>query len=356
MRDAIVFSGTIWESCNVLERFSTALSMNGLRVLYCENPVSRIKNQKPRTEGIEPNIVRLRPEIWGHRLNQIPVLARMQSRMAARQMLSAAKEMRFQRSLFIYSYMGRMLPLVRIMKDNGSFLIHICMDYPEPELAEHSSLADQTMVIPSAGFQDLRVTLGDRVILLPQLGPPSRNGTSVQSADADPETLRAIPRPRLAYLGIPQDRLAVSLLREVLVAMPDWHFVFFGPASYLNLPNAHALPWMPFTEITRIAAASDLGFMPYDCDDARQYNSVPLKLLDHFALGMPVVSTPIASLLEHSSIAYLGKTSGELIRAVEDALREPPESPKRIARKQFAEEHSLRNIATFLSKVLPLQD
>ncbi len=235
-------------------------------------------------------------------------------------------------------------------------MIHICMDFPEPELEEHSSLANLTMVIPSAGFQELRPTLGDRVVHLPQLGPPTQNGTSVQSTDAEPEVLRAIPRPRLTYLGVPQNRLAFSLLREVLAARPDWHFVFFGPANYLTLPNAHALPWMPFTEITKIAAASDLGFMPYDCGDARQYNSVPLKLLDHFALGKPVVSTPIASLLEYSSVAYLGNTPGELIQAIEDALRESPESPKRIRRKQIAEEHSLRNIATFLSGVLPLKD
>jgi hypothetical protein len=249
-----------------------------------------------------------------------------------------------------------MLPIARSMKDHGCFLIHICMDYPEPELEDHYSLADLTMVIPSAGFQALRAVLGDRAIHLPQMGPPASNGSGLHSAAVEPEALGTIPHPRLIYLGIPQNRLAYSLVREVMVTRPDWHFVFFGPPDYLDLPNAHALPWMPFTEITRIAAASDLGFMPYDCSDARQYNSEPLKLLDHFALGQAVVSTPIASLLELSGVAYLGNTSGELIHAVEEALCEPPESPKRIRRMQIAEEHSLPNTAAFLNNVLPVKE
>ncbi len=333
-----------------------ALSISGSRVLYCENPISRIKNRRLRLETVEPNILRFWPTIWGHRLNRVPALARTQSQMAARQILGAAKKIGFQRPLFAYPFLGRMLPLARAMKDRGCFLIHICMDYPEPELVEHSSLADLTMVIPIAGFQAVRAALGDRALHFPQMGPPVCNGNGLHSTASEPEALCAIPRPRLTYMGIPQNRLAFSLLRDVLVARPDWHFIFFGPADYLQLPNAHALPWMPFKEISKIAAASDVGFMPYDCSDARQFNSEPLKLLDHFALGMPVVSTPIASLLELSDVAYLGNTPGELIHAIEEALREPPESLKRIRRMQIAEEHSLRNIAAFLAKVLPERD
>ena len=339
-----------------MERFSMALSLGGSRVLYCENPISRIKNRKLRPETIAQNILRFWPAIWGHRLNRFPALARGQSHMAARQIWDAAKEMGLQRPLFVYPYLGRMLPLASAMKDQGCSLIHVCMDYPEGDFEEHYSLADLTMVIPSAGFQVARTAVGNRAIHLPQMGPPTMNGNRPHAEVVEPEILRAIPRPRLTYLGIPQKRLAFSLLRDVLIARPDWHFVYFGPANYLQLPNAHALPWMPFKEITNIAAASDVGFMPYDCSDARQYNSEPLKLLDHFTLGMPVVSTPIASLLALSDVAYLGNTRDELIRAIEEALQETPESAKRIRRMEIAEEHSLQNTAAFLSKVLLVKE
>src|SRR5579862_6515624 len=113
-------------------------------------------------------------------------------------------------------------------------------------------------------------------------------------------------------------------------------------------PNAHALPWMSASELGQVIASCDVGFMPYNCSDPVQYNCVPLKLLDYFGEGMPVVATPILSMLEMRDVVYLGETASELIDATQEALNEPPESPKRARRKKIAREHSLENIASLL--------
>ena len=83
---------------------------------------------------------------------------------------------------------------------------------------------------------------------------------------------------------------------------------------------------------------------------------MPLKLLDHFAVGTPIVGTPILSFRELGDLVYLGENAGELIRAVECALTEPPDSPKRARRKEIARDHSLENIAALLGRVLPPHD
>jgi hypothetical protein len=355
MRDAIVYSGSAWESCNVCERFAIALVQLGSRVLYCDNPASNIKGQITEMKKIAPEIHRIRPAIWGQRLNKIPPFKLVQSRMVTKQIIEAANQLKLRKPFFIYSYMGKQLAVSRQMKRSGYSLIHICMDYPEPELSEHAALADHTFVIPRAGLEPLRKMVGDRAILLPQLGPPAQKESTANS-EALLATLDSIPHPRLTYLGVPQSRLDLSILRAVLEARPDWHFIHFGPAHTLQFKNAHVLRWGPQADLAKVVAATDVGFMPYDCADPREYNCVPLKMLDHFAVGTPIAATPIATFQELSDVVYLGKNGEELSHAIESALAEPPDSPKRARRKEIAREHSLANIAEFLEKVLPLHD
>jgi hypothetical protein len=355
MRDAIVYSGTVWETCNVCERFALALLQVGARVLYCANPASNIKRPAPAMKEIQAGIYGIWPGFWGQRLNQIPPLASLQSRMVAKQIAAAANKLELRKPFFVYAYMGKMLPVCHEMKRSGYFLVHICMDYPEPELSEHASLADHTFVIPRAGLEPLRRIIGDRVVLLPQLGPPTQKerdgGSTIEIA-----ALQSIPHPRLTYLGVPQSRLDLKILRAVLQARPDWHFIHFGPADTLPFKNAHSLPWGSQSDLAQVVATTDVGFMPYDCADAREINAVPLKMLDYFGAGTPIAATPIIAFQEVSDVVYLGKDAGELIHAVESALSEPPDSPKRARRKEIAREHSLENIAAFLSKVLHLHD
>src|SRR5579864_9314216 len=206
MRDAIIFSGTVWQSWNVFERFAVVLSQLGVRVLYCENPVSRTKASSSPPDKIAPGIYRFRPQIWGHRLNGIPPLAAMQSRMVADQVDAAAKKLDLRRPLFIYGYMGRLLPICNQMQRRGYFLIHVSMDKPQNQLLEHASIATTTFVIPRTSYCELRAKLGDRVVNLPQLGSMENKELEASKALAEPEVFGSIPRPRLTYLGVPQTR------------------------------------------------------------------------------------------------------------------------------------------------------
>ena len=356
MRDAIIFSGMAWESWNVFERFSVALSQLGVRVLYCENPVSRTKNAASPPDEVVPGVFRFRPRIWGHRLNSFSPIARMQSRMVAEQIEAAANKLNLQKPLFIYGYMAQLLPLGQQMQRRGCTLIHVSMDKPQNQLVEHASIAAMTLVIPQASYDELRAKLGDRVVKLPQLGSMVRNNSELSPKMEDPIALRSIPHPRLIYIGAPPISINASAIREILAAHPEWHFVHFGTPDTLNLPNVHALPWMSKVDLANVITASDVAFMPYDCANEQSFNCVPLKLLDHFAVGTPVVSTPIISVQDLSDVVYLGKNVAELTNAIESALSESSDSPKRARRKGIAREHSLENIAAFLAKVLPLND
>jgi hypothetical protein len=94
--------------------------------------------------------------------------------------------------------------------------------------------------------------------------------------------------------------------------------------------------------------------MPYYCYDEQALHCVPLKLLDYFAFGIPVVSTPIVHLWDYEDLIYFGDTAEELALAVKAALSEPIDSPKRTARVEIARKHSLESLALALRQCLDL--
>ena len=78
---------------------------------------------------------------------------------------------------------------------------------------------------------------------------------------------------------------------------------------------------------------------------------MPLKVFDYFHAGLPVVSTPIVNLWEFSDTIYFGDDAEELCRAVQSALDEPADSPKKSARIAIAKEHSIDTLATTLREI-----
>jgi hypothetical protein len=248
-----------------------------------------------------------------------------------------------------------MEPLCREMRAAGFPLVHICMDYPEPYQYELIALSDQTLVIPKAVFHKLKSRFGKKIHWIPQsihLPPRSRDPTR---PPRESELLARVPRPRLGYLGPIFARVNLPLLREVLLAHPEWQFICFGGADDLHLPNAHSSEWLRPEALPSYIASVDVGVMPYDCFEEKNLHCVPLKLFDYFLAGIPVVATPAISLWEFSDLIYFGETAEEFSRAICCALQEPTTSPKRELRKEVARAHSTEALGRRLTEVLALQ-
>lgn len=166
--------------------------------------------------------------------------------------------------------------------------------------------------------------------------------------DSNVDEFPEIPRPRLGYLGPVTNRLNTQLPAQVLSSRPDWHFIHFGADKCLPIANVHAIPWREAKNLGEVIANLDVGFMPYDCYDNKNFHCMPLKLFDYFSKGIPVVSTPIVNLWEFSDTIYFGDDAEELCRAVQSALDEPVDSPKKAARIAIAKEHSIDALAAAL--------
>jgi glycosyltransferase involved in cell wall biosynthesis len=354
MRDAILFSGWVWETFNVPERFALALAHTGVKVLYCENPVSRFFRTGRKLEEVFPGVHAYGPEFLGHRLNAIPGMVYFQCRMLAAEVASLSTSLGLRDPLFVYPHLKNFTPLCRLMKHRGFPLVHLCIDYPEPYQEEQIALADRCLVIPPGVFRELRERHGDKVSLIEQLYYAGEDAAMGPSSDIARDLLHTIPHPRLAYLGPASNRLDLPLTKELLREHPEWQLITFGGDRCVSLPNVHALPWINWQEIPAIVRSCDVGFMPYERTTQKNLQCVPLKLFDYFAAGLPVVSTPISYVQVMNGLVYVGDSASSLAIAVRQALAEPPNSLAKERRKQIAQAHSIEVISAELGRIAGL--
>ncbi|HEU5411612.1 MAG TPA: hypothetical protein VFU57_11370 [Candidatus Acidoferrales bacterium] len=351
IRDAIVMSGWSWRNYNVPERVALALSYLGAKVLYCENPSSCLRKVATEVTEVFPGIFRLQPRFLGHRLNRIHLgLDYVQARMLSTQVQKCAASVGLRSPLFIYPHGEFFVPLCREFKKRGFPLVHCCFDYPERGQERHIELSDFTLTLSKSIFHPLRAKYGPKIAIVPQVR--WIEGDESEEACVLPAELAVIPRPRLGYIGLVSNRLNLGILHQLLLSRPEWHFVHFGDSKCLPLANVHTIAWRDPGNLDRLIANLDIGFMPYNCSNNKDFHCMPLKVFDYFNAGVPVVSTPIVNLWEYSDTIYFGDTAEELITAVESALDEPADSPRRSLRRNIAKRQSISALAESLSRIL----
>src|SRR5437868_1746511 len=119
---------------------------------------------------------------------------------------------------------------------------------------------------------------------------------------ADPDDQGGIPRPRLGYCGVIDERMDLDLLRIVAEARPDWQFVMVGPVvkiSSSDLPqgaNIHYLGAKGYHTLPSYMAGWDVGLLPFARNESTRFIS-PTKTPEYLAAGIPVVSTPITDVV-----------------------------------------------------------
>jgi glycosyltransferase involved in cell wall biosynthesis len=108
-------------------------------------------------------------------------------------------------------------------------------------------------------------------------------------------------------------------------ARPDWSLVLVGPcdtnAGILSRhKNVRFVGKVPYADIPRYAAAFDVGLIPFVLDKMTVAVN-PLKLLEYFACGIPVVSTPLPEVARFGDLVRIGRNIEEFTDGIERALR-----------------------------------
>ena len=119
-----------------------------------------------------------------------------------------------------------------------------------------------------------------------------------RTVDVDPPDQALIPRPRLGFFGVIDERMDLELLEGVAAARPDWHLVMLGPVVKIDpsqLPrraNIHYLGSKSYEELPEYLAGWDVALLPFARNEATRFIS-PTKTPEYMAAAKPVVSTSI---------------------------------------------------------------
>ena len=124
-----------------------------------------------------------------------------------------------------------------------------------------------------------------------------------RSIAVEPPDQASIPRPRLGFAGVIDERMDIDLLVAVAEGQPQWHFVLVGPVVKIDpdlLPkrsNIHYLGSKPYADLPGYMAGWDMALLPFARNDATRYIS-PTKTPEYLAAGKPVVSTSIRDVVK----------------------------------------------------------
>jgi UDP-galactopyranose mutase len=148
-----------------------------------------------------------------------------------------------------------------------------------------------------------------------------------------------IPRPRIGYFGVIDERIDYDLLRGVAAARPDWQLVLIGPTAKIDpatLPraaNIHYLGSRTYAELPEYIAGWDVAMLPFARNDATRFIS-PTKTPEYLAAGKPVVSTSIRDVVRpygEQGLVRIADTVEDFVAATAAALRDEPAARLRAA-------------------------
>ena len=171
-----------------------------------------------------------------------------------------------------------------------------------------------------------------------------------QAAGAPPD-IAGSTTPVAGYVGALRSWFDYELIGRLARAMPDVLFAIVGPLDF-DFRNAHLrsipnLRWIgrrEYTDMPRYIGRFNVCLIPF-VEGKVSATTNPVKVFEYFALGKPVVSTPMHELDAFARQGYVRLARGE--REFADAIRSAlAERDERCAagRRAVARAHSWRSL------------
>jgi UDP-galactopyranose mutase len=144
----------------------------------------------------------------------------------------------------------------------------------------------------------------------------------------EPGDQEDLPRPRLGFYGVIDERFDTELLDAVAKMRPNWSFVMVGPVVKIapddlpKRPNIHYLGGKTYDQLPSYLSGWDVALMPFAMNESTQFIS-PTKTPEYLAGGKPVVSTPVRDVVRHYGHlegVKIAATPKEFVVACEQAL------------------------------------
>lgn len=232
-------------------------------------------------------------------------------------------------------YTPMAFPLSRVL--TPALVVYDCMDEltgfldaPKELVARESELLDRADLVFTGGpsLYQAKKKHNPQVHCFPSSVDAAHFSLACDPA-IEHEAQKDLPKPRLGYFGVLDERLDIPLLRSLALSHPDWQLVMVGPVVKISpeilpqYPNIHYYGQQEYAALPSYLAGWDVCLIPFALNDATRYIS-PTKTLEYMAAEKPVVSTPITDVaVPYGDIVFIGDGIGNFISACKRALTLP---------------------------------
>jgi UDP-galactopyranose mutase len=343
MRSLVVFSHLRWSFVvqrpqHLMTRLAHRYAIHFIEEpVHCEGPAHWARHEP--VPGVTVWVPHTPVNAPGFADAQHPALQRLLARAAAPMGLAGA---------IVWLYTPMALPLAQRLKPR--LLVYDCMDplagaNPTALLRQREEdLLDRADLVFTSGPSLYEAHRGQhrKVYCLPSavdsahFSPMRLKLDDEQALQAD-ALQAALPRPRLGFHGVIDERLDLKLIDELAEARPHWQLVMVGPTVGIDpltlprRPNIHWLGMQPYERLPYLVLGWDLCLMPFALNAATAFLS-PTKTLEYMAAEKPVVSTPVRDVaLLYGNMVRLANGLMDFVAACEATLSEPPRERARRA-------------------------
>ncbi|HPN39604.1 MAG TPA: glycosyltransferase [Melioribacteraceae bacterium] len=167
---------------------------------------------------------------------------------------------------------------------------------------------------------------------------------------------RAINNPPvIGFFGLLSEWVDLELIVKCAKAYPNYKFLIIGKysvdISILNgIPNLDFIGEIPYVKLPIIASQFDIGIIPFIVNELTLACN-PLKLLEYFSMGIPVVSTNLPEVAKFGDTVYIANNHEEFIESLKKAVDNYSIEKNRI-RREVAERYSWTAIAENISNII----
>jgi glycosyltransferase involved in cell wall biosynthesis len=143
-----------------------------------------------------------------------------------------------------------------------------------------------------------------------------------------PADAARLPHPIIGYYGVIDERMDFAAIEHMARAETGWQILLVGPVTKIreeDLPrasNLHYTGQRSYAELPGYLKSFDVCLVPFADNPATKFLS-PTKTLEYFAGRKPVVSSPIADVVEnYADIVRIARSPEEYVVQVRLALAE----------------------------------
>jgi glycosyltransferase involved in cell wall biosynthesis len=329
MKTLVVFSHLRWNFVYQRPQHILSRLAQRWRVIFIEEPMVNAGQNQLERFAPAGNVQVWRPHVTGDAPgfhdDHLPALQRLVADAMREESVS---------DYWVWFYTPMALPLATELAPRG--VVYDCMD----ELTAFKHAPRQLVQRENALFKmaDLVFT-GGRSLYEAKRGrhpdvycfPSSVDARHFAEAKAEHPLLNGLPRPRLGYCGVIDERLDIALIDALSQARPDWQIVMVGPVVKIDpagLPrraNIHWLGQQSYDDLPGLISGWDVCLLPFALNEATRYIS-PTKTLEYMACGRPSVSTPIKDVVEpYGHLVSIAGTADDFIAACAAILQRTPQ-------------------------------